>query len=121
MKKLIDRIPKRFRNRYGIAVLVLVSWIIFFDKSDAWTTFKNRRELSRMEEQKDWYRMEIARTKEQLHELSSNKKLLGEVRPGALPDEARERGHLRAGSGEAIVTPLRTGGSNPLFPRYIGP
>lgn len=76
MKKLIDRIPKRFRNRYGIAVLMLVGWIIFFDKSDAWTTFKNRRELSRMEEQKDWYRTEIARTKEQLHELSSDKELL---------------------------------------------
>ena len=76
VKRLIDRIPKRLRNRYGVAVLILVGWITFFDRSDAWTTFKNRRELSRMEEQKEWYRTEIARTKEQLHELSSNKELL---------------------------------------------
>lgn len=76
MKKLIGYIPHRLRNRYGAAVLVLIGWITFFDQSDAWTTFKNQRELSRMEEQKDWYRAEITRTKEQLHELSSDKELL---------------------------------------------
>jgi cell division protein FtsB len=76
VKKLIGYIPHRLRNRYGVAVLALIVWITFFDQSDAWTTFKNQRELSRMEEQKDWYRAEIDRTKEQLHELSSDKELL---------------------------------------------
>lgn len=76
MNKLIDRIPKRLRNRYGIALLVLVAWISIFSDNDLWTTWKNHRELSRMEEQSGWYELEIARTKEQLTEMQSDKLLL---------------------------------------------
>jgi cell division protein DivIC len=76
MKKLVRFIPRRLRNRYGIAALVLVGWISIFDRNDIWTTWKNSRELGRMREQKEWYAEEIGRTREQLHELSSNKELL---------------------------------------------
>lgn len=76
VKKLLDWIPVRLRNRYGAVALGLLCWITFFDRNDAWTTFKNRRELGRMIEQKAFYTTEIARTKEQLHELDSDKVLL---------------------------------------------
>lgn len=76
MKKYLRFIPKRLRNRYGIAVLVLVGWITIFDRNDIWTTWKNSRELGRMREQLEWYASEIERTREQLHELSSDKDLL---------------------------------------------
>lgn len=76
MKKLLDRIPERLRNRYGLAVLVLVGWIAIFDSSDLWTTWKNHRELSEMQDQAVWYTAEIARTKEQLTEIASDKDLL---------------------------------------------
>lgn len=76
MKKLIDPIPKRLRNRYGLAVAVLLAWITVFSDSDLWTTWKNHRELNRMEEQREWYTKEIARTKEQLDEIHSDKRLL---------------------------------------------
>lgn len=76
VKKILDRIPARLRNRYGAAALGLLCWITFFDRNDAWTTFKNRRELARMKEQKAFYTSEIIRTKEKLHELSSDKELL---------------------------------------------
>ena len=74
--KLLRRIPSPLRNRYVVAALILAGWITIFDRNDAWTTFKNRRELSRMRDQHEWYLAEIARTKEQLHELSSNTRLL---------------------------------------------
>lgn len=76
MKKILDRIPTRLRNRYGAAALGLLCWIAFFDRNDIWTTFKNWRELARMNEQKEFYQAEIARAKEQLTELSSDKELL---------------------------------------------
>ncbi len=76
VKKLLDRIPTRLRNRHGLAVLVLVGWITIFDQSDIWTTWKNHRELSDMEEQAEWYAAEITRTKEQLVEISSDQDLL---------------------------------------------
>ena len=76
VKKLVDRIPQRFRNRYGLAVLVLVGWIAIFDRNDIWTTWKNHRELGRMEEQQEWYTAEIIRTKGQLAEIDNDKDLL---------------------------------------------
>ena len=76
MRKLLDRIPHRLRNRYGLASLVLVAWITIFSDSDVWTTWKNHRELARMEEQSEWYAEEITRTKEQLAEIASDEDLL---------------------------------------------
>lgn len=76
VKKLLDKIPARLRNRYTAAALGLLCWVTFFDRNDAWTTFKNRRELTRMNEQKEFYTAEITRTKEHLHELNSDKGLL---------------------------------------------
>ena len=76
VKKFIAKIPTPLRNRYSIAVLVVLGWVLLFDQSDAWTTIKNSRELGRMEEQKEWYSAEIQRTKEQLNEISSDKELL---------------------------------------------
>lgn len=76
VKKLLDRIPSRLRNRYSIMVLALIGWITLFDRSDIWTTWKNHRELGRMEEQAEWYDAEIARTKAHLNEIASDKDLL---------------------------------------------
>lgn len=76
VKKLLDRIPSRLKNRYMAASLGLLCWIAFFDRNDAWTTFKNRRELARMNEQKEFYAGAIKLTREQLNELSSDKERL---------------------------------------------
>ncbi len=76
MKKLFRRVPPPLRSRYALAAISLLIWVLAFDRNDAWTTFQNRRELSRMRDQQQWYQEEIARTREQLHELSSNKELL---------------------------------------------
>ena len=76
VKKLLGHIPRRLRNRYGVSALGLIVWIALFDRNDAWTTFKNRRELARMQEQKEQYIADIRRTKEHLHQLSSDQELL---------------------------------------------
>ena len=76
MKKLLSYIPHLLRNRYGMAVLGLLAWITLFDRNDAWTTFKNSRELAGMEEDMERITADIAITKEKLHELSSDKELL---------------------------------------------
>ncbi len=76
VKKLLQYIPARVRNRYGAVVLGLLAWVALFDRNDLWTTWKNHRELAKMEEQQEWFTAEIQRTKEQLHELSSDTELL---------------------------------------------
>ena len=76
VKKLLRSIPTWLRNPYGAVVLGLLAWVALFDRNDLWTTWKNHRELGRMEDQQEWYAAEIERTKEQLHELSSDTTLL---------------------------------------------
>lgn len=95
MKKLLDRIPARLKNRYMAASLGLLCWIAFFDRNDAWTTYKNRRELARMNEQKEFYAAEIKLTREHLHELSSDKELLEKF--------ARERYYMKRDNEDIFV------------------
>lgn len=76
VNKLLQYLPARLRNRYGAVVLGLLAWVALFDRNDLWTTWKNHRELGRMEGQQEWYAQEIMRTKEQLHELGSDTELL---------------------------------------------
>lgn len=59
-----------------MVALGLLAWLMLFDSNDLWTTWRNQRELGRMQDQKTWYSSEIERTREQLNELSSNKQLL---------------------------------------------
>ena len=93
--RILRHIPPSLRNRYVATSLILFFWITIFDRNDAWTTFKNRRELSRMRDQQEWYLAEIARTKEQLHELSSN--------TGLLEKFARERYLMKRANEDIFV------------------
>jgi cell division protein FtsB len=76
MKRLLQRIPARLRNRYGVVLAVLLAWVMLFADNDLWTLWKNHRELRRMKQQSEWYAAEIARTKEQLAEIANDKELL---------------------------------------------
>lgn len=75
-EKLLRYVPRRLRNRYGVGAGVLLLWITLFADYDLYTMLKLRRELGRMEQQHAWYATEIARTREQLHELNSDQALL---------------------------------------------
>ncbi|MCB9194454.1 MAG: septum formation initiator family protein [Flavobacteriales bacterium] len=76
MKRILEHISDRLKNRYGVAALVLVAWIALFDEYDLWSTYKLRRQLGKMRTEKAWYQDQIISTREQLHELNSNKTLL---------------------------------------------
>lgn len=95
VKKLIAHIPHRLRNRYGLAVLVLVAWIAFFDRNDLWTTWKNHRELGRMRQQQEWLDARITETRAQLDELGNDKQLLEKF--------ARERYLMKRANEEIYV------------------
>jgi cell division protein FtsB len=73
VNRLLSRIPHRLRNRYGLAAAILLAWIAVFSDNDLWTTWKNHRELRRMEEQSAWYAKEIAKAREQLNEMDSDR------------------------------------------------
>ena len=52
---LLDRVPAPFRNRYFLALVIFVGWLIFFDKHDVLTQWKLQRTVNKLEQDKDYY------------------------------------------------------------------
>jgi enolase len=83
IKKIIPFIA----NRYFIACLAFVLWMLFFDQRNFFLQRDRAAELEKLEQAKGYYEKEISTTQEQLNNLQSN--------PGAVEKYARERYLLR--------------------------
>ena len=83
LKKLIPFLA----NRYFIACLAFVLWMLFFDQRNFFLQRDRVTELEKLELAKGYYEKEIAITQDQLNKLQSN--------PGAVEQYARERYLLR--------------------------
>ena len=94
-KKLIRFIPRWLRNRYGASAMFLLVWIAFFDKSDAITTYKNRRALHKLENQKEQYLADIALTQLRINELKGD--------PTLMEKFARERYYMKRKNEDVFV------------------
>jgi cell division protein FtsB len=75
-EKVLRYVPRQLRNRYGLGLLAMVLWICLFADYDLFTMLKLRHQLGQMKEQRDHYAEQIAATRAQLHELTSNQALL---------------------------------------------
>jgi len=71
-KELIIKILRFFTNKYLIAFIGFVVWIMFFDDNNLMQHQKNKQELAQLEEQVDFYRQKIEADKRKLHELQTN-------------------------------------------------
>jgi cell division protein DivIC len=67
-----ERIPAIFRNKYFIISAAFIIWIGFLDRNNLVYTFKNKRALGKLTEEKDYYTNEIESTKKSLHDLRYN-------------------------------------------------
>ncbi len=75
-ENLLRYVPRTLRNRYGAGLLAMVLWICLFADYDLYTMLKLRHQLGQLQEQRDRYAEQIAVTREQLHEISSDQALL---------------------------------------------
>lgn len=75
-EKVLRYVPARLRNRYGLGVGVLLLWITLVADYDLITMLKLRHELRTMKGQQEHFAQEVARTKEQLHQINSDRALL---------------------------------------------
>ncbi|MEJ8800967.1 FtsB family cell division protein [Pontibacter sp. H249] len=73
---MIKRIPKFFRNYYFITSAAFLVWMLFFDSNDFVTQFQMKRELSRLEAEKQYYLDRIEEVQKDRKELMSNPELL---------------------------------------------
>jgi cell division protein DivIC len=80
-------------NKYLVASVFFVVWMLFFDQRDYFQQKDRQAELLKLEAKKAYYVQEIAKTKKELEDLQNN--------PAALEKFARER-YLMKKNGEDI-------------------
>lgn len=78
MKKLNDFFKNYplLGNRYFLTLAFFIVWIMFFDKNNLITQYKDRQVLYELRKEKKYYQSEILRTRKQLDELLSDSKSL---------------------------------------------
>lgn len=70
MKKLVPIL----KNKYLLTIVGLTIWVLFFDKNDLKTQIEFRREVKKLEEERNYYARENAAISTDLKELTINPK-----------------------------------------------
>lgn len=70
------RLPSFTRNYYFIAIITFLIWMLFFDANDFISQYQMRREVTDLQEKKQFYLEKIEEVKKERKELLSNPKLL---------------------------------------------
>ncbi|MEE4177086.1 MAG: septum formation initiator family protein [Bacteroides sp.] len=75
-------LPSFLKNKYIIALVVMVVWLAFFDKNNLIQQWRMRKQLIELRRDKNYYSEEIERDSTSIRELKEN--------PEALEKYARE-------------------------------
>lgn len=68
MKRLLNLI----KNKYFLASLGFVVWMLFFDRNDLASQYAYRSQVNKLEEEKDFYIQQISKVEKDLKELDSD-------------------------------------------------
>lgn len=89
----MKKIATILTNKYLVASVFFIVWMLFFDQRDYFQQRERQAELNKLEAKKRYYVDEIEKTRKQLQDLQNN--------PAALEKFARER-YLMKREGEDI-------------------
>lgn len=79
LQALWTKIPKPIRNKYFIALVIVLAWMIFFDKHDFLTQWRLQRNVNQMEADKEYYSKKIEEAQlERLHQELNKEKFARE-------------------------------------------
>lgn len=71
-KFTLDKIPGWVKNKYVLTIAAFVIWISFFDRNDLYSQYTYRRQLKKLEVDKDYYIAEIENNKKDMQDLMSD-------------------------------------------------
>ena len=91
MKRAVDLL----KNKFFLVAVVFVVWMLFFDKNDLYSQYEQRQQLSKLEQERDFYTKETAQVSKDLDELTSN--------PAKLEKFAREKYLMRKDNEDVFV------------------
>ena len=70
-KKLKESALKIWRNKYLVATIIFLAWILFFDENSIVSHNRNKKRLKELTEQKETYKAQIKSDKQKLEDLNS--------------------------------------------------
>jgi cell division protein FtsB len=68
MKRLLNLL----KNKFFLAGIAFIVWMLFFDRNDLTAQYEYRDEVNKLEEEKEFYTTEIAEADIELKELTTN-------------------------------------------------
>ncbi len=74
--KLLGRLPSWIANKYLVAGIVFLVFLVFFDDRDLISNFRHQQELKQLEQSREHYQAEIAKTQQELKQLRTDAALL---------------------------------------------
>lgn len=76
---MIKKIPAWLKNKYMMALIAFVVWLVFFDHNDLLTQVERTQELRHLESGKQYYSDQINNIKKELSGLASDSASLEKV------------------------------------------
>tara|TARA_X000001036_G_C20385190_1_gene686340 strand:- start:20 stop:337 length:318 start_codon:yes stop_codon:yes gene_type:complete len=73
VKKLITNIPKPFKNKYLLTLILFSLWIIFIDDYNLIRQYQLQQDIEKLKEQKSYYLSEIKKDSTELKLLENDK------------------------------------------------
>lgn len=64
------------KNKYLIAGVAFITWMLFFDRNDLMSQYEYRRQLNKLEAEKEFYTQESAKATRDLMELTTDRSKL---------------------------------------------
>ena len=63
---------KWYRNKFVLVIAAVFFWLIFLEDTNLFKLYDYRRQISALEQEKDFYKNEIIETQNAIHELTSD-------------------------------------------------
>ena len=108
--KQIPGILKVVQNKYLIASISFVVWILFFDRNDLFTQWDRKQELNKLEESKAYYQAEIKSISKGLSDIQNN--------PAIIEKYARENFYLKRPNEDIFIIEEQADVKNWACPQY---
>lgn len=68
----MKRVISLFSNKYFLSASIFTAWMLFFDRNDLMSQYDYRTELTKLQEEKDFYTKETELVKKTLSELTTD-------------------------------------------------
>ncbi|MDB5120615.1 MAG: Cell division protein FtsB [Sphingobacteriales bacterium] len=72
----MNRFLSLFGNKYFLAAFAFAVWMLFFDRNDLMSQYEYHTQVTKLEEEKEFYTKESEKAIKDLDELTTNREML---------------------------------------------